>query len=280
MLSGLMYSLQLYMYSCFSIAPAGAKLSAGEAAAEAAADGAAELGAADGAADAGALLAAPPLEHAARNALVAVRPAAARKPRRGTRVSAIRRSMVSRSCSLTFVSSSGSRRGGIPCRPSPRGPGSLHRASARGPDRPVRALARSRPRSVLAADDQLARQIGLHPELGLVAEVGALMDASRDRRPAVADGAGIGRHDFEPLWSRGDRHGLSRRQRRRRVRDLPRRTRPRRSGRPPCRVAGSTRLDRARQEVRGPDEIGDEPVDRAARTARSGRPSAGSARRS
>ena len=69
----------------YTAADASARL----AAADAEAEGGAAEGAADAAADAdaGALLAAPP-EQAARKALVAVRPAAARKPRLGTRVSA------------------------------------------------------------------------------------------------------------------------------------------------------------------------------------------------
>ena len=70
------------------------------------------------------------------------------------------------------------------------------------------ALARARARRVLAADDQLARLIGLHPVLGLVAEIGALVDPSRDRRVqpgAVA--ASLAGADLEALGPDRDGDG-------------------------------------------------------------------------
>src|SRR6478752_5874173 len=98
MFAGLMYSLQLYMNSSFSMSPAGGKLSA------------AALGAALGASlTTGAAL--PPVEaagellllpgvHAAIAAAAPVSPAAYRNPRRLTLVSLIRRSVVSRSSDI------------------------------------------------------------------------------------------------------------------------------------------------------------------------------------
>ena len=88
---------------------------AAEAAAEAAADGGAADAAVEGAADAGAPLAVPPLEQAARNALVAVRPAAARKPRLGI---ARLRDPSQHGVEILLThddASSGSRRCGTPC---------------------------------------------------------------------------------------------------------------------------------------------------------------------
>ena len=171
MFSGLTYCAQLYMNSSFSISKLGAALST------AAADGAAD---AEPAAEAGAAVVLPPLgPHAARNAAVPVSPAAARKPRRLTLVCDIRRRTSSRSRSaMSFL-----------LWPEPRAlPNLVSEDQIRlllpgQGDRISRSQAQARlcPRRVLSANDELAGQVGLDSELGLVTKIGALMDASPDR---------------------------------------------------------------------------------------------------
>src|SRR3954471_19556950 len=90
MLSSEMYSLQLYMNSSFSMSPAGGKLSAAAALGAALGTSLAAGGARAGVDGAGEDP--PPVLHAAIAAAAAVSPAAYRKPRRLTLVSAIRRS--------------------------------------------------------------------------------------------------------------------------------------------------------------------------------------------
>src|SRR6478609_4932636 len=87
-----MYSLQLYMNSSFSMAPAGGKLSAAAALAEALGTSLAAGAALAGVEAAGEALL--PGVQAAIAAAAPVSPAAYRKPRRLTLVSVIRRSVV------------------------------------------------------------------------------------------------------------------------------------------------------------------------------------------
>ena len=109
-----------------------------------------------------------------------------------TRVSAIRRSMV---VEILFAHVAVPPPGPVACADrlsdlAREDQVRLLDASARRPDRPVRCPG-SLPPPWRSGGGRSARPpVGLHPVLGLVAEVGALVDASRDRRPAVADGAG------------------------------------------------------------------------------------------
>src|SRR5688500_2585304 len=139
----------------------------------------------------GALVALPPPVQAAMNALRPARPVPARNPRRFTRVRAIRRIRRSSSTLRSVISSSSS----CPGRPGVQVERSVHQDEVRrfvpaDRHRVARSesLACGFPQLVLTPDDELAGLFGLDPVLRLVAEVRALVDASRNLGPA-----GIGR---------------------------------------------------------------------------------------
>ena len=96
-------------------------------------------------------------------------------------------------------------------------------ARARRPGRPGAG-------GVLAPDDQLAGLLGVDPILRLVAEVRALMDASRRSRaspPTAASGRSLGRLDLEPLRADREVTSVAGGRLRRRVGDAPASSRPR-----------------------------------------------------
>src|SRR6187549_2562346 len=165
------------MNSCFSTSAAGA--------ADAGADAPASALAA--AVAAGAVVAPPvPVLHAASAALPPSRPAAARKLRRGTFVSAARRRISSR---LSAMSPPPRFRGaraatGAPGAMSSGDENEVRRVLPPDHDRIPGAQPRDGGRAgcVLASRDDLARDIGGDPELRLVAEVRALVDPSLDPR--------------------------------------------------------------------------------------------------
>src|SRR5215218_3509205 len=161
------------MNSCFSTSPAGD--------AEASVPALAPALAAPLAA--GAVVAPPvePLLQAANAALPPSSPAAARKLRRGTFVSAARRRMSSRLSAM--VSSSRIRRCGRSCRTGAGSSGDedqVRRILPADDDGIAGAEARDAPGAccVLASRDDLAGDVGSDPELRLVAEVRSLMDPS------------------------------------------------------------------------------------------------------
>ena len=135
---------------------------------------------------------------------------------------------------------------------------------------------------VLAADDQLARQVGVDSVFGLVAQIGALVDPARDGRPA-GDGASAlvaSSRARLPAARAGPRPS-----RRRRWRGRHRGRSPSRQleaavgldGRPPR--APIERRDATRDRVGHADEVGDEAIDRPLVELRRARPAAGSGRR-
>ena len=86
------------------------------------------------------------------------------------------------------------------------------------------------PAAFCSADDQLAGLLGLDAILGLVAEVGALVDRApmagrcQRRLPSARDPAG---RDLEPLRADGDRHRVADANGRRRVGDATAQVEPR-----------------------------------------------------